>query len=425
MSLSEAPVVKITYNTAQDISDEILGGTIQFCRETGFKQNIMMLTFFWSAFLLAGKSELDEHDLTGKVIECYTRSLSSVFPKLSEDVEMRQKVNEMQQHYWKNLSADFSVIKTEAELSSLLEIANKMNFQDNNGESEPLKTVPEKPFVQVSNAINSSIYRYLRQIDNGFGIEYKEVLNEFRYARIRQESGVKPQNTSPKATTTAPTKSLTTNETPLGMAWYKFLIYFALIAGAVINILYGFNYISGGIYFVETNGDVSAEQVYAYYGTGLQVVDVLYGLFLLAFAVLAFVLRHKLANYKPDAPKFVKIFYSISAGAPLLYSIIVALITGQSLAVNAIISLIVGLIFLFANVKYFNKRAHLFVDKTEVTIPMAQLASSPTINNANGFTAHKNFTPKTDPQKILFCRKCGARLAEDSTFCHKCGTKIL
>jgi hypothetical protein len=30
MSLSEAPVAKITYQTAQDISNEILGGAINF-----------------------------------------------------------------------------------------------------------------------------------------------------------------------------------------------------------------------------------------------------------------------------------------------------------------------------------------------------------------------------------------------------------
>lgn len=425
MSLSEAPVVKITYNTAQEISDEILGGAIQFCRETGFKQNIMMLTFFWTAFLLAGRSELEEHDLTEKVMDCYTHSLSSVFPKLHDDVEMRQKINEMKQRYWKNLSADFSTIKAEAELPAFFQIAKKMNFQDSNAGSEPLKSPPEKPFVQVSNAINSSVYRYLRQIDNGFGIEYKGVLDEFRYARVSQESAPKPQNYSPKATPTTPKKCVTTNIAPLGMAWYKFLIYFALIAGAVINILYGFNYISGGIYFVETNGGVSAEQVYAYYGAGLQAVDVLYGLFLLAFAVMAFVLRHKLANYEPDAPKFVKIFYLISAGAPLLYSIIVALITGQSLAVNTITSLIVGLIFLFANVKYFNKRAHLFVDKTENAMPVTQPVPPPIVSNANDFATRSNSTPTTNSQKVSFCRKCGARLAEDSTFCHKCGTKIL
>ena len=52
------------------------------------------------------------------------------------------------------------------------------------------------------------------------------------------------------------------NKTPLGMAWYKFLIYFGLIASAILNTIYGLNYISGGIYFTQTNGEVSAQQVY-------------------------------------------------------------------------------------------------------------------------------------------------------------------
>ena len=61
MSLSEAPVAKITYQTAQDISNEILGGAINFCRETGFKQNIMMLSFFSAALLLRSKENLLEY----------------------------------------------------------------------------------------------------------------------------------------------------------------------------------------------------------------------------------------------------------------------------------------------------------------------------------------------------------------------------
>ena len=122
--------------------------------------------------------------------------------------------------------------------------------------------------------------------------------------------------------------------------------------GAIINIIYSFSYISGGIYFVETNGEVSAEQVYAYYGIGLQVVDVFYGFFLIAFAILAFVVRHKLANYEPDSLKFVKIFYSLSAGVPFLYDILVAAITRQSLAVQTVTSAIVGLVFLLLNINY-------------------------------------------------------------------------
>lgn len=402
MSLSEAPSIKITYNTAQDISDEILGGTIQFCRETGYKQNIMMLTFFWSSFLLAAKNELNEHSLTEKVMRCYTRSLSSVFPELSEDTEMQQKVDEMQQRYWGNLSTDFPEIKTESELLAFLQIANNLNSLDETSEDNTLKVDPQRHFMQVSNAICSSVYRILRQIDNGFGIQYKGVLDEFRYARMRQETSVKP----------------------LGMAWYKFLIYFSLIASAVISIIYSFSYISGGIYYVGTNGEVSAEQVYAYYGTGLQVVDVLYGIFLIAFAILAFVVRHKLANYEPDAPKFVKILYSISAGAPLLYAIIVSAITEQSVIANAISSLIVGLIILFANVKYFNKRAHLFVDKTATMVNTVQTPPARAIKNPNGSTTQKVVNTVAQPRKVLFCRKCGAKLVDESTFCHKCGTKI-
>lgn len=184
----------------------------------------------------------------------------------------------------------------------------------------------------------------------------------------------------------------------LGMAWYKFLIYFGLIASAILNIIYGLNYISGGIYFVQTNGEVSAQQVYHYYGSSLQFVDSLYGFFLIIFAILAFVVRHKLAKYKPDSLIFVKIFYSIAAGVPFLYAILVSVVTGQALAAQSITSVIVGLIILFLNIKYFKKRSHLFVGKA--TNPVAP-----------------------EQTTTMLCAKCGAKLHEDSTFCHKCGTR--
>ena len=71
MSLSESPSVKITFSTAQDISDELRGGTISFCKETGYKQNIMMLTFLWSGFLLSSRDQLDEHGLVEDILNCY------------------------------------------------------------------------------------------------------------------------------------------------------------------------------------------------------------------------------------------------------------------------------------------------------------------------------------------------------------------
>ncbi|MBQ7007001.1 MAG: zinc-ribbon domain-containing protein, partial [Oscillospiraceae bacterium] len=224
--------------------------------------------------------------------------------------------------------------------------------------------------------------------------------------------------------------------------------YFALIAGAVINFIYSISYLTGSIYEAKSNGQVTAEQVYAYYGGALQAADIACGIFLIAFAVAALVLRSKLAKYKPDAPKFVKIFYSIVAAVPFIYTLVVAAITSQALtayAVSAISSLVAGIVFLVLNIIYFNKRAHLFVDKTAIAVNAAQTLAS-TINISPSSPAAKTTTnvelspgcsnaqdtPSVtetafnaiDLQEVFFCRKCGAKLVDDSTFCHKCGTKI-
>lgn len=421
MSLSEVPSVKIKYSTPQDVSDEVLGGVIHFCRDTGYKQTMMMLTFFWSSFLLSSKKTLDENGILDDTLNCYTRSLAKVFPKITEDAELRESVNNLRESYWNQLVVDFDTLRTEAEIISFIKIADELNKGDD-ASSGQLKKDPLKSYSQYTSNISSSIYRILHDIDNGMCIQYKYVLDEFRFARVQQQSKPVSSPQSKKVSVNTPPATNTANGQPLGMAWYKFLIYFALIAGAIINLIYSLNYISGGIYFVETNGEVSAEQVYAYYGTGLQVVDVFYGLFLIAFAILAFVVRHKLANYEPDSLKFVKIFYSLSAGAPFLYAILVAAITGQSLAVQAVTSAIVGLIFLLLNIKYFNKRAHLFVDKTVVTPTPVQPKPQPQpVQKSNEILVA---TQPTKPA-IMFCRKCGTKLHEDSTFCHKCGTKTV
>ena len=240
---------------------------------------------------------------------------------------------------------------------------------------------------------------------------------------------------------TAREESTTTK--PLGMKWYKFLIYFALFAGAFVNFIYGINYISGGIYVVETNGLITADSVYKLYGVGLQVVDILYGLLLLALAVFCLVLRNQLAKYKPDAPHFVRIFYSILAGAPFLYSIIVALITSQSLGIEAMLSLIVGLIFTLWNVEYFKKRAHLFTDNPTITqedapapskmqndVPVTPSATvieeSPEESNIatenNPPQEEKAIQNENTPTKAKrYCSLCGGEIDADTKQCTQCG----
>lgn len=139
---------------------------------------------------------------------------------------------------------------------------------------------------------------------------------------------------------------------PLGMAWYKFLIKFALVADAILNSISAFVLV-----FIS-------DQAYADCGVGLQVVCVLYGLISIAIAVLEFRVRRKLAGYESDAPKFVKGFFLVRVCIPFLYANIASLIVEQALVENAIVWLIICLVFLFANIKYFNKRSHLFDGKT-------------------------------------------------------------
>ena len=64
MSLS---AINETNYTPKEISDEILAKTVVFCKETGYRQNAVMITFFWSAFLYCAKNYLDD-ELTEKVM---------------------------------------------------------------------------------------------------------------------------------------------------------------------------------------------------------------------------------------------------------------------------------------------------------------------------------------------------------------------
>ncbi len=146
------------------------------------------------------------------------------------------------------------------------------------------------------------------------------------------------------------------------MKWYKFLIYFALFFGAFINFVFGFNYITGGIYFVQTDGQVTAEMVYNVYGAGLKVLDVLQGILMIAIAAFGVYTRFRLAKYKANAPMCVYILYGAGAGSTLLYSIALLAVTGlnQLTTVSNITSLVVTVGFILLNYAYFTKRKTLF-----------------------------------------------------------------
>lgn len=149
---------------------------------------------------------------------------------------------------------------------------------------------------------------------------------------------------------------------PYPMNWYKFVIYFALFAGAVINAISGILHLTGSVWEMQ---DVSADMVYAVFG-GMQAVDIIYGIGAIALAAFDIVTRMHLAKFRKTGPKFLTVCYGVAVGLALLYIILTSAVTGISIGdlvgATEIMQLVVSIVMLVVNVVYFNKRASLFVN---------------------------------------------------------------
>lgn len=181
-----------------------------------------------------------------------------------------------------------------------------------------------------------------------------------------------PTGTQPPAPGSTPVPY--TGQGELGMKWFKFLIYFSLFAGAVLNVFSAIGAFTGSQY------EGSADYIYAMFG-GLKVVDVLYGLVLLAFAAATIYVRQQLAGFKRDSPKLFLTLYVAEAAVSLLYVVVVIVIaiSGVAAYVSAyispfelalqvvplgqVIAIVIGaVIYVVLNKIYFDKRAHLFTN---------------------------------------------------------------
>ena len=143
------------------------------------------------------------------------------------------------------------------------------------------------------------------------------------------------------------------------MKWYKFLIYFALFAGAVINGIAGILYLTGKIYDFAA-GDGASALMYMFFGS-LRIVDVIYGIALIGLAIIAVMTRQKLAGYSADGPKMLMTYYVLSTAVSVVYALLASIVTGQNFfSGSVLLSIIVSIVMIFLNKVYFEKRAHLF-----------------------------------------------------------------
>ena len=148
----------------------------------------------------------------------------------------------------------------------------------------------------------------------------------------------------------------------LPMKWYKFLIYFSLWAGALLNIGIGLMALQGTQY--ETDGEVTAELVYAMFD-GLKTLEVLYGAACIALAVYMIVVRFRLAGYYKNGPAMFISTYAIALLINVIYYVAVITIVPEIVEAGNVTANIVGtvignVLMIVLNNIYFKKRKHLF-----------------------------------------------------------------
>ena len=146
-----------------------------------------------------------------------------------------------------------------------------------------------------------------------------------------------------------------------GMKWHKFLVYFALWFAALANLGMGILSLTGGQY------GQAKELVYSYFPQ-LKAPDIVYGILLLAAAVLSVLTALALLKYKAKGPKLLTLLYIFNAAVAVVYVLWVILSMSGSGAdfsqtiTQVITSLIVSVVMIFVNKAYYGKRAHLFVN---------------------------------------------------------------
>ncbi len=147
---------------------------------------------------------------------------------------------------------------------------------------------------------------------------------------------------------------------PLGMKWFKFIIYVQLILAFFINLLGAYIVLSGNLYF---DGTTNITQSVYRMMPNLRFVDICYAVACILLAVFSVYVRQQLVNYKQQAKYFYILFLALNLGFSLVYKFAVYLVSDiNTVDILFLITVIENVLLIFINNIYFKKREHLFVN---------------------------------------------------------------
>ena len=146
------------------------------------------------------------------------------------------------------------------------------------------------------------------------------------------------------------------------MNWYKFLIYFALFAGALLNLVNAIRFLTGSI----NGSSYEADLLYAVFPSW-KTLDIIVGLLLLVTAAFAIYTRFRLSGYYKNGPTCLFLTYGLGALINVIYLVGAAVIISDTMfsitdleIVPTVTSIVVSIVMIVINVVYFNKRKQLF-----------------------------------------------------------------
>ncbi len=160
----------------------------------------------------------------------------------------------------------------------------------------------------------------------------------------------------------------TTAQMALPMKWYKFLIYFGLIASAILSFISGLDCLTGNLF---SGFGMSADEAYARFD-GLKQLYTVFGVVNIMYALYLLATRFCLAKKMKIGPKLLIAMYIIllilNISSEIVGANFVASHTGQTLTqsglsiMGIVVELAVGIAMIYANKIYFDKRSALFVN---------------------------------------------------------------
>lgn len=148
----------------------------------------------------------------------------------------------------------------------------------------------------------------------------------------------------------------------LPMRWHKFLCYFLLWLGALMNVGNGVEYLRGSLF---------EEEIYLHL-PGLRALMVVFGLASFLFVAAVVFTAVSLLRYKKNAPRYLMWTYVLNGVVTVLtmVSLSAELIRGGAdpaavfnfFGSRAIGSVIGSVVIILINKTYYDKRSHLFVN---------------------------------------------------------------